>query len=82
MLLKMILNTYSTLIMARMGKVLSNIMTWVRPSNNKLIDRAIRYIIYLYKHLIKKLDIQESVELDYQTCCVALHQETIDLVYG
>lgn len=43
MLLKMILNNHSTLVMGRMGRYESNLMTWVRTSNNKLIDRAIRY---------------------------------------
>jgi N-acetylmuramic acid 6-phosphate etherase len=41
--LKLALNIHSTLVMARLGRVRSNVMTWVRPSNRKLIDRAIRY---------------------------------------
>jgi len=44
LLLKMILNTHSTLVMGRLGRYEGNIMTYVRASNNKLIDRAIRYI--------------------------------------
>lgn len=46
-LLKLLLNTHSTLLMGRVGRYESNLMTWVRPSNNKLIDRAIRYIAHL-----------------------------------
>jgi N-acetylmuramic acid 6-phosphate etherase len=46
-LLKILLNTHSTLVMGRLGRYESNLMTWVRPSNNKLIDRAIRYVAYL-----------------------------------
>ncbi|HEY6948494.1 MAG TPA: hypothetical protein VI297_06720, partial [Gemmatimonadales bacterium] len=46
-LLKLLLNTHSTLLMGRVGRYESNLMTWVRPSNNKLIDRAIRYIAFL-----------------------------------
>ncbi len=42
--LKMILNTHSTLIMGRLGRYEGNVMTYLRASNNKLIDRAIRYI--------------------------------------
>lgn len=42
--LKMILNTLSTLVMGRLGRYEGNVMTWVRPSNNKLIDRTIRYV--------------------------------------
>lgn len=47
LLLKMLLNAHSTLLMGRLGRYESNLMTWVRPSNNKLIDRAIRYVSYL-----------------------------------
>jgi N-acetylmuramic acid 6-phosphate etherase len=44
LVLKMILNIHSTLVMGRLGRYEGNIMTYVRASNNKLIDRAIRYI--------------------------------------
>lgn len=43
LLLKMMLNIHSTLIMGRLGRFESNLMTYVRPSNKKLIDRAVRY---------------------------------------
>jgi N-acetylmuramic acid 6-phosphate etherase len=49
LILKMILNTHSTLIMGRLGRYEGNVMTYVRASNNKLIDRAIRYIDLLLK---------------------------------
>jgi N-acetylmuramic acid 6-phosphate etherase len=42
-LLKLALNLHSTLVMGRLGRYRGNVMTWVRPSNRKLIDRAIRY---------------------------------------
>lgn len=42
--LKMAANALSTLMMGRRGFYLDNVMTWVRPSNNKLIDRATRYV--------------------------------------
>ncbi len=45
--LKMLLNTHSTLVMGKMGRYQSNLMTYVRASNNKLIDRAARYIMIL-----------------------------------
>lgn len=38
--LKMMLNTHSTAVMARLGKVVGNTMTNVSPSNLKLIGRA------------------------------------------
>jgi len=42
-LLKLLLNTHSTLVMGRLGRYEGNLMTWVRASNLKLIDRCIRY---------------------------------------
>jgi N-acetylmuramic acid 6-phosphate etherase len=47
--LKMILNTHSTLIMGRLNRYESNIMTWVKSSNNKLIDRTARNVAILLK---------------------------------
>lgn len=44
LLLKMLINIHSTLVMGRMGRYLDNLMTYVKPSNNKLIDRAARYV--------------------------------------
>lgn len=41
--LKCCLNLHSTLVMGRLGRFESNLMTCVRPSNYKLIDRAARY---------------------------------------
>jgi len=49
LILKMILNTHSTLIMGRLGRYEGNVMTYVKASNNKLIDRAIRYIDMILK---------------------------------
>jgi len=41
--LKMVINIHSTLIMGLLGRYERNIMTYVKPSNLKLIDRAMRY---------------------------------------
>jgi N-acetylmuramic acid 6-phosphate etherase len=41
--LKLLLNMHSTLMMGRLGRFEGNLMTWVYPSNGKLIDRAARY---------------------------------------
>lgn len=43
-LLKMLMNIHSTLIMGRLGRYKGNMMTWVYPTNGKLIDRASRYV--------------------------------------
>ncbi len=41
--LKLWLNMHSTLVMGRLGRFEGNLMTWVYPSNGKLVDRAARY---------------------------------------
>jgi N-acetylmuramic acid 6-phosphate etherase len=62
LVLKMILNTHSTLIMGRLGRYEGNVMTYLRASNNKLIDRAIRYIDLILQ--TKKINLTYS-ELAY-----------------
>lgn len=66
--LKMALNMHSTLVMGRLGRFESNIMTWVKPSNKKLIDRAIRYVEYLLHH-------QNVTEFSYADICYQLFEE-------
>ncbi|MCZ6673030.1 MAG: hypothetical protein O7C75_08830, partial [Verrucomicrobia bacterium] len=44
LLLKLVLNIHSTLVMGILGRFESNLMTYVKPSNFKLIDRSIRYV--------------------------------------
>lgn len=56
LLLKMLLNTHSTLLMGRLGRYQSNVMTWVRASNFKLIDRALRYATFLLEEKKIKVD--------------------------
>lgn len=46
-ILKVLLNSLSTLVMGRLGRYYSNIMTYVKPTNYKLIDRAARYVLIL-----------------------------------
>jgi N-acetylmuramic acid 6-phosphate etherase len=48
-ILKMLLNAHSTLVMGRLGRFDGNLMSWVKPSNHKLVDRAIRYADILLK---------------------------------
>jgi len=47
LLLKMLLNIHSTCLMGRLKRFEGNFMTWVMPSNGKLVDRATRYILWL-----------------------------------
>jgi N-acetylmuramic acid 6-phosphate etherase len=44
LLLKQMLNIHSTVVMGRLGRYKSNLMTWVSPTNCKLVDRATRYV--------------------------------------
>lgn len=46
-LLKQALNIHSTLVMGRLGRYQGNLMTWVRPTNGKLVDRSARYVQHL-----------------------------------
>lgn len=62
--LKLALNTHSTLVMGRLGRYEGNVMTWVKPSNNKLIDRSIRYIDFLLQ--------QNHVKVEYEEIAHAL----------
>lgn len=65
LLLKQLLNIHSTLVMGRLGRYEGNLMTWVTPSNRKLIDRATRYVRHLlnnagrlgvtYEHVVHTL---------------------------
>lgn len=49
LLLRLMLVTHSTLMMGRLGFFEGNLMTYVNPSNQKLIDRSVRYVMYLYQ---------------------------------
>jgi len=65
LVLKMILNIHSTLIMGRLGRYEGNVMTYVKASNNKLIDRSIRYIDLILKN--------ENIAASYDEICHALY---------
>lgn len=69
--LKLLLNAHSTLVMGRMGRFESNVMTWVRPSNFKLIDRAIRYTETL-------LD-REKIRVSYSETAYAIFENAAKL---
>jgi len=66
--LKVIINMHSTLLMGRIGRFESNVMTWVKPSNKKLIDRAIRYVEYLLHH-------RNVMGFSYKDICQQLFEE-------
>jgi N-acetylmuramic acid 6-phosphate etherase len=58
LILKMALNIHSTLVMGRIGRYESNLMTWVRASNFKLIDRAVRFASILL--------LEKGIEANYE----------------
>lgn len=62
LMVKMLLNAHSTLIMGLMGRYEGNVMTWVRSSNNKLIDRVARYVLHLLKQSGKNATYDDVVE--------------------
>lgn len=53
LILKLLLNIHSTLVMGNLNRYTGNLMTYVSPTNGKLIDRAARYV----KHLLKQDEI-------------------------
>jgi N-acetylmuramic acid 6-phosphate etherase len=57
--IKMVMNTISTVTMARMGRLEGNLMAYVETSNKKLIDRAVRLIA-------------ELAHVPYEEACYAL----------
>lgn len=61
LMVKMLLNAHSTLIMGLLDRFDGNVMTWVRPSNNKLIDRAARYVLQLLEQRGKRSTYAEVV---------------------
>lgn len=68
LLLKQMLNIHSTLVMGRLGRYENNLMTWVTPTNNKLVDRAARYVGHLlsqagrtdvrYEEIVRRLFVE------------------------
>lgn len=62
LLIKMILNAHSTLLMCRMGRTQSNLMTYVRPSNFKLIDRAGRYAQILLRAEGQEYELDQIIQ--------------------
>jgi N-acetylmuramic acid 6-phosphate etherase len=61
LLIKILLNTLSLMVMGRIGRYEGNVMTWVRASNGKLIDRTLRYVEFLIEK--RKLPKQERGSL-------------------
>ncbi len=63
--LKMLLNMHSTLTFGRLNRFEGNLMTWVYPSNGKLVDRAARYTQILLKNMGKEFTYDEIVRAQF-----------------
>ncbi|MDZ4662770.1 MAG: hypothetical protein SGJ18_14240 [Pseudomonadota bacterium] len=67
LVLKILLNTHSTLLMGRLKRYQNNIMTYVKPSCGKLIDRAIRCVQYiLFQENLKHVDYDKLAHLVFE----------------
>ncbi len=66
-LIKLILNTLSLMVMGKLGRFEGNVMTWVRASNGKLIDRTLRYLEFLIeKRSLPAVDRKRLTELVFE----------------
>lgn len=68
--LKMLMNAHSTILMGRLGRYQGNMMLWVKPSNGKLKDRAIRYV-----QAILRCDTNSNQDLSYDQLYELLEEE-------
>ena len=61
LMLKQVLNIHSTLVMGRLGRYEGNLMTWVTPTNGKLVDRAARHVAHLLARAGSSASFEEIV---------------------
>lgn len=66
MMLKVVLNIHSTLLMGKLGRFEGNLMTYVRPSNFKLVNRAFRYIAYFLEERDREVDHDKIIDLIFE----------------
>jgi len=79
LMVKMLLNAHSTSIMGILGRYEGNVMTWVRSSNNKLIDRVARYVSHLLVRQGKNPEYKEVIEIIFEEAQVLKENEPIVL---
>jgi N-acetylmuramic acid 6-phosphate etherase len=75
LVLKLILNTASTVMMGRMGCYEGNLMTSLYPSNSKLIDRSIRYVDFILKN-------KHNIDMMYEDIAESMFKELYELKAG
>ena len=71
LILKCAMNMSSTLVMGRLGRFESNLMLFVKASNNKLIDRSIRFVSMLLA--------DRGAKFTYEQICEALFEVRANL---
>ena len=86
--LKQLLNIHSTLVMGRLGRYESNLMTWVLPTNGKLVDRAARYVGHLlslagrrdrtYEDIVHELFAQMSLAAPDESLVLRTYRALLD----
>ncbi len=80
--LKIVLNLHSTLLMGRMGYYQGNIMVQLKPSNAKLVDRAVRYVLFRLAQHDLCGDYRQVAHLVLEkTAQLQPGQSIVDLVY-
>lgn len=65
---KIYLNSHSTLMFGKLGYFFGNMMIYLKPSNFKLIDRAIRYSQFILSH-------NHNIKLEYKYIAEILFDE-------
>lgn len=64
LLLRLVLVNHSTCVFGALGFYQGNLMTYVKPSNYKLVDRVVRYILFLARERYQlDLDYKEIAEM-------------------
>ncbi len=79
LMVKMLLNAHSTLVMGLMDRYQGNVMTWVRASNNKLIDRAARYIQEILRKSGRSISYEQIVTKIFEEIEILKDNESIVL---
>lgn len=79
LILKILLNTHSTLVMGRMKRYHNNIMTYVKPSCGKLVDRAIRNILFVLSQNEHANQIEKASALSYNELALRIFKEVTTL---
>ena len=80
LIVKCAMNFSSTLVMGRLGRFQNNLMLFVKATNNKLIDRSVRYVqILLEDEGIKQFTYEDIVHVLFEERSLLMTNESIVL---